>query len=207
MRYNDGSAPGDSKYKPDRTNQFQMPYGPAGHGSLSMVVNDGGILSNPIQIQVLAAQPQYPRARGRATQFHSHFSYIAPSSPAFHGEQSIVSCTGLGTVSPPVEAGFARLVEHSEEARWKHCRFAISMEESLVPAAPMPISVVLEVTIGGRVSTSCVQRTRAWVRRPLSSECHCAQQRTKRKYPANRERSRRLFSASNIGDPVIYQAA
>jgi len=86
---------------------FQMPFGLAGHGSLPMVVNNGGVLSNPIGIQVLPAQPGVFLVNGRGTVFHSNYSYVTPTNPASHGEEIIIYCTGLGAVSPRVEAGSA----------------------------------------------------------------------------------------------------
>jgi len=86
---------------------FQMPFGLAGHGNLPMVVNNGGILSSPVQIQVLPAQPGVFLVNGKGALFHSNFSYITSSSPASRGEEIIIYCTGLGAVSPQVEAGSA----------------------------------------------------------------------------------------------------
>ena len=104
---------------------FQMPFGLAGHGSLPLVVNNGGILSNPVQIQVLPAQPGVFLVSGQGALFHSDFSYITPNSPASRGEQIIVYCTGLGAVNPQIEAGFP------------------------APTSPLAISASPTVTIGG----------------------------------------------------------
>ena len=72
-----------------------------------MVVNNGGILSSSVQIQVLPAQPGVFLVNGQGVVLHSNFSYITSKSPASRGEEIIIYCTGLGAVSPQVEAGFA----------------------------------------------------------------------------------------------------
>lgn len=86
---------------------FQMPYGLADHGSLPMVVNNGGILSSPVQIKVVPAQPGVFTANGQAVALHADYSLVTADRPASHGETIIVYCTGLGAVNPPVEAGSA----------------------------------------------------------------------------------------------------
>ena len=104
---------------------FQMPFGLAGHGSLPLVVNNGGILSNPIEIQALPAQPGVFLVNGQGAIFHQDFSYVTSSSPAAPGETIIIYCTGLGAVNPQIEAGFP------------------------APTSPLAISASPTVTIGG----------------------------------------------------------
>jgi uncharacterized protein (TIGR03437 family) len=104
---------------------FQMPFGLAGHGSLPLVVNNGGILSNPVEIQALPAQPGVFLVNGQGAIFHEDFSYVTSSSPASAGETIIIYCTGLGAVNPQVETGFP------------------------APTSPLAISATPTVTIGG----------------------------------------------------------
>ncbi len=104
---------------------FQMPYGLAGHGSLPLVVNNGGILSNPVEIQPLPAQPGVFLVNGQGAILHQDFSFVTSSSPASAGETIIIYCTGLGAVNPQIEAGFP------------------------APTSPLAASATPAVTIGG----------------------------------------------------------
>jgi len=104
---------------------FQIPYGLAGHGNLPLVVNNGGILSNPVEIQALPAQPGVFLVNGQGAIFHQDFSLVTSSSPASAGETIIIYSTGLGAVNPQIEAGFP------------------------APTSPLAISASPTVTIGG----------------------------------------------------------
>jgi uncharacterized protein (TIGR03437 family) len=86
---------------------FQMPFGLAGHGNLPMIVNNGGVLSDPVAVQVLAAQPGVFLVKGQGLVLHADYSYVTPGRPAAPGEELIVYCTGLGAVTPTVETGSA----------------------------------------------------------------------------------------------------
>jgi uncharacterized protein (TIGR03437 family) len=72
-------------------------------------VNNGGLLSNQVQIYLTDANPgifsQGQNGLGDAIAEHANGTIISPSNPAQPGETIVLALTGMGAVSPAVEDG------------------------------------------------------------------------------------------------------
>jgi uncharacterized protein (TIGR03437 family) len=85
---------------------LQVPFELAGQGALPVIVNAGGVLSQPVSVSVAAAHPGVFMAGGtQAIVTHANYSLVNSSSPASPGEVVTIFCTGLGAVTPGVTDG------------------------------------------------------------------------------------------------------
>ncbi|OFV96604.1 MAG: hypothetical protein A3H28_16190 [Acidobacteria bacterium RIFCSPLOWO2_02_FULL_61_28] len=88
---------------------LQVPVELAGLTSVTIVVNNNGVLSAPITLTLLPAAPgifTFDGSNG-AILHGSDFRPAGPSSPAARGETVILYASGLGPVSPSVGTGQA----------------------------------------------------------------------------------------------------
>jgi len=88
---------------------FQVPWEVAGQGSVSIVVSNGGVSSQAVQVAVQAAQPGIFTSNGtNAVALHGTTSApITEASPAMKGETIVVFATGLGAVENQPATGHA----------------------------------------------------------------------------------------------------
>lgn len=96
---------------------FQVPWQVASGPSATVVIENSGVLSAPITVPVLAAQPGiFNYAVGADTVraiLHSNFQLADLTYPAKPGETVLIYCTGLGAVSSPPPVGAAGNGQHT----------------------------------------------------------------------------------------------
>jgi trimeric autotransporter adhesin len=90
---------------------FQVPWELAGQSSVVLQVANDGVLSLPITVPVLAAQPGVFAYNVGAVTFgvvlHSNFQLADSAHPVTGGEVVLVYCTNLGAVTPAIKDGVA----------------------------------------------------------------------------------------------------
>ncbi len=88
---------------------LQVPYEVTGQPAATIVVNNNGLTSAPVQVDVLLAHPGIFTVDGSAGAIlhGSSFQPVAPSNPAAAGEAVVLYATGLGPVSPAPPNGMA----------------------------------------------------------------------------------------------------
>lgn len=88
---------------------LQIPLELAGHTSVTIIVNNNGVLSAPITVNLAPAAPGIFTFDGinGAILHGSDFRPVTPSSPAAKGEAVVLYGTGLGPVSPAPATGQA----------------------------------------------------------------------------------------------------
>jgi len=79
---------------------LQVPFELAGQGPLPVIVNSGGIISQPITVSIAAGV--FMAGTTQAVVTHANYALVTSSSPAAPGEVIIVFCTGLGAVASTV---------------------------------------------------------------------------------------------------------
>jgi len=79
---------------------LQVPFQVASQNSVSIVVNNSGVSSAPLQVPVVAAQPGVFTVDGvNGAILHPDYSLVTSSKPAAKGEIVLVYATGLGAVN------------------------------------------------------------------------------------------------------------
>jgi uncharacterized protein (TIGR03437 family) len=88
---------------------LQIPYEAAGQGVVSIVVNNNGETSAPIQVTVLPAHPGIFTVDGKAGAIlhGADNALVTASNPAIGGEVVVIYATGLGGVNPTPRTGAA----------------------------------------------------------------------------------------------------
>ena len=86
---------------------LQVPYELTGQATATVVVNNNGVLSDPVEVNISLAHPGIFTLDGTAgVILHaSDFRLISPSDPAALGEAVVIYATGLGPVSPAPPTG------------------------------------------------------------------------------------------------------
>lgn len=87
---------------------LQVPPELSGQDQLPVVVNAAGFRSDPVKVDILAAQPGvFVGAGGQPIVLHADYSLVSTASPASPGEVIVIYCAGLGVTDPWVDAGVA----------------------------------------------------------------------------------------------------
>lgn len=89
---------------------LQVPFEVVGQSTVSLVVNNNGVTSAPVQATLLNAHPGVFTVDGTAGVIvHSNFQLVSASSPAARDEVVIAYATGLGPVSQTPRTGMPAL--------------------------------------------------------------------------------------------------
>lgn len=85
---------------------LQVPFEVAGQATVTLVVNNNGVTSAPVQATLLTAHPGVFTVDGTAGVIvHSNFQLVSASSPAARDEVVVAYATGLGPVSQTPRTG------------------------------------------------------------------------------------------------------
>ena len=86
---------------------LQVPYELTGQATATVVVNNDGVSSDPVEVNILPAHPGVFTVDGTtgAILHASDFRLVSPADPAAPGEAVLVYATGLGPVSPAPATG------------------------------------------------------------------------------------------------------
>ena len=81
---------------------LQVPYELTGQATVTVVVNNNGVLSDPVEVNISLAQPGILTLDGTAGAIlhNETFQLVTPENPASPGEPVVVYATGLGPVAP-----------------------------------------------------------------------------------------------------------
>jgi trimeric autotransporter adhesin len=144
---------------------------------LQMLVQRGAILSQPVYVNVAAAEPVLLGSPGAVMDYPSNYpaspSYtVSGSTPAHAGDTLSIYCLGLGTVNPPVPDGTvptgisnAALVQMSIGNQTATVDYqvlspqfpglyqvAVVIPANVAPAGGAPVKVPITVSSGGQTS-------------------------------------------------------
>ena len=129
--------------KPGQIN-IQVPFATTGP-SATIVVNNNGTLSNPVQVNVAATSPGVfsvnANGIGPGAITHLNFSLVTEQNPAVLGEFVSIFLTGLGAVNPPVADGVAGPISplsHAVDANNIRVRFNGELEGQVQYAGIAP---------------------------------------------------------------------
>ena len=86
---------------------LQVPYELTGQATATVVVDNNGMSSDPVEVNILPAQPGVFTVDGStgAILHASDFRLVSPADPAAPGEAVLIYATGLGPVSPAPPTG------------------------------------------------------------------------------------------------------